>query len=582
VRPQPLAAPSLQQLYRPVPVEDSAAVDPCSGARPFAGGPRTEEEQEPVTWAHSILGTPPKGTAEDEGARQPAATSLPAPSVSAPSIPIGSCTVKVASTRKKMHPPASRRSESFQQLQELEKRVHEFVQEQAQLPCSAKVCRRADEVALELGMNSFKSNMAWYTKFIKRHTGNSKSSAPKNGKDRGQAKQSEGRPAKEGVVGGGLMQRPSSAAGAGGDAREAPSEPPAAAESEHSQQMAAIPVTAPLVQNQGTGAGGELPSRLQQSCSMGVQQAPVLTLPSSAGAGPGLPQMQPQPTHDSWGALLSASNWAHAQALHPGSMPLAMHGMPIAQQMQRQQVLQALQQQQHQQQHQHQHQHQHGSMAHWNHAAAAAHPMQQHVAPMHVGLGGGLAGLDAAAREGMQQGEDSRCSINIKAVLKAPTPSTAPAVMRRLRVNLDLDASGIPVSGFELVTQLLTTAFKEELHPSGPGGPPTLMGLTYVDEDGDDISISSNHELAVGIHYAMRLHQAQRGASAAGEATLRLTLHCNNPAPRQPQADMHMTGPQLGGGSDGSSAAAGGGSGGTSLAWPADGTSIPLYPAGHK
>jgi len=188
-----------------------------------------------------------------------------------------------------MHPPASRRSESSQQLQELEKRVHEFVQEQAQLPCSAKVCRRADEIALELGMNSFKSNMAWYTKFIKRHTGNSKSSAPKNGKDRGQAKQSEGRPAKEGVVGGGLMQRPSSAAGAGGDARAAPSLTRSESRILTPGRFAELPTT-----RLGTGASSAFSTYPGVGATCGYLRAP-----QKASAQP-LYQITPQGSSQAW------------------------------------------------------------------------------------------------------------------------------------------------------------------------------------------------------------------------------------------------------------------------------------------
>ena len=54
-------------------------------ARPFAGGARIEADQELIVWARSILGTPPRGSAGDEGVRQPAA----------PSVLSGSCTDKV-------------------------------------------------------------------------------------------------------------------------------------------------------------------------------------------------------------------------------------------------------------------------------------------------------------------------------------------------------------------------------------------------------------------------------------------------------------------------------------------------------
>ena len=55
-----------------------------------------------------------------------------------------------------------------QQLAELEKRVQEFVENQGKAPCSAQVCKRADEIARDLGMSSFRSSVQWYTKFTKK------------------------------------------------------------------------------------------------------------------------------------------------------------------------------------------------------------------------------------------------------------------------------------------------------------------------------------------------------------------------------------------------------------------------------
>jgi len=125
-----------------------------------------------------------------------------------------------------------------------------------------------------------------------------------------------------------------------------------------------------------------------------------------------------------------------------------------------------------------------------------------------------------------QAGSGSQCSVNLKASLKMPT---APfPVLRRMRVRLDLDAQGIPLNGYEVVAQILTSAFKEELEPiHGQSAPGSLVSLTYVDEDGDDIMISSNHELAVAIHYAIRVHQDVR-TPPGSEPTLRLTLHLSN------------------------------------------------------
>lgn len=61
--------------------------------------------------------------------------------------------------------------------------------------------------------------------------------------------------------------------------------------------------------------------------------------------------------------------------------------------------------------------------------------------------------------------------------------------MRRLRVHLDLDAQGIPMNGYEVVAQVLTSAFKEELEPLGLSAPRSFVSLTYIDEDGDDIMV---------------------------------------------------------------------------------------------
>ena len=99
-------------------------------------------------------------------------------------------------------------------------------------------------------------------------------------------------------------------------------------------------------------------------------------------------------------------------------------------------------------------------------------------------------------------------------------------VMRRLRLNLELDGNGIPINGFENVTHVLRSAFQEELAIHSQGGGRSLLGLSYQDEDKDDIVISSNHELAVALHYALRMHQAQN-SFAASEPTLRLTMFCN-------------------------------------------------------
>ena len=102
-------------------------------------------------------------------------------------------------------------------------------------------------------------------------------------------------------------------------------------------------------------------------------------------------------------------------------------------------------------------------------------------------------------------------------------------VMRRLRVILDLDGQGIPIKGHEVITQVLASAFKDELAAQGQSVASPFVGLTCLDADGNDIVISSNHELGVTIHYATREHQVRehqaQPSAAASDPTLRLTMH---------------------------------------------------------
>jgi hypothetical protein len=86
-------------------------------------------------------------------------------------------------------------------------------------------------------------------------------------------------------------------------------------------------------------------------------------------------------------------------------------------------------------------------------------------------------------------------------------------VMCHLWVILDLDGQGIPINCHEVITQVLASGFKDELESQGQSVASPFVGLTCLDEDGDDIVISSNHEPGVAIHYAMR------GASSAGASS---------------------------------------------------------------
>ena len=101
-----------------------------------------------------------------------------------------------------MGPPAprgpARGPANTQQLQELEKKVLAFVQDQIQrhskTPCSAQVCNCADSIARELGMGSFKSTKTWYDKFVSRHLDAARSSATASTRDR-KEQQATGTPA---------------------------------------------------------------------------------------------------------------------------------------------------------------------------------------------------------------------------------------------------------------------------------------------------------------------------------------------------------------------------------------------------
>jgi hypothetical protein len=68
------------------------------------------------------------------------------------------------------------RGAGSQQLVELEKRVHEFLRDNTKAT-SAQVCQRADDIAHEMGMSSFKSSFSWYTKITKKHARENKAAA---------------------------------------------------------------------------------------------------------------------------------------------------------------------------------------------------------------------------------------------------------------------------------------------------------------------------------------------------------------------------------------------------------------------
>lgn len=101
------------------------------------------------------------------------------------------------------------------------------------------------------------------------------------------------------------------------------------------------------------------------------------------------------------------------------------------------------------------------------------------------------------AHQGMEQlpvnprGLLTRSNVTIKVSL-SPRDG-ADVINRRLQVPLDLDPQRIPLNGFEIVMGMVANAFKSELAP----GCNTRLG--YKDEEGDDIVVSSDHELGVAL-----------------------------------------------------------------------------------
>ena len=455
-----------------------------------------------------------------------------------------------------------------QQLAELEKRVQEFVENQGKAPCSAQVCKRADEIARDLGMSSFRSSVQWYTKFTKKISGSRPAGKetkpreqPKAGEGEAKPPLSEAGPAVAARAVPASVRRPDDADAAarghagGAAGSEHGFEPPPPAK----RGKAASPAQhAPVSLSTGRASGGGISAQ---------SNSPTRAISMPPGLGQVQPlrqasdQMQQGQQHqqlmgpDLWSGI--AGQWGQQHALpSQGMQQLGEHPhMQSSLAMQHQTLQHALNahHHRHQQQQQQQQQHEAGVLAQWEHASAAlaVGPMGGVPVPMPIGgmaggmaaalqhrlTGGSLAGVEPSHRDvGPGGSSQSLCSLNLKVSLKMQ--SVQFKVMRRLRVMLDLDSQGIPINGHQVVTQVLVSAFKDELEPQGQGVACPLVALTYVDEDGDDIVISSNHELAVAIHHARREHQAQPSA-AASEPTLRLTLHSNSTQHLQP-VSMHL------------------------------------------
>jgi len=74
-----------------------------------------------------------------------------------------------------MHPDVKRHSwrDSSSEFLELEHRVHQYVltapRDEHGNPCSGQVCKRAEELADEIGVPNFKGTYGWFTRFLRRH-----------------------------------------------------------------------------------------------------------------------------------------------------------------------------------------------------------------------------------------------------------------------------------------------------------------------------------------------------------------------------------------------------------------------------
>lgn len=116
-------------------------------------------------------------------------------------------------------------------------------------------------------------------------------------------------------------------------------------------------------------------------------------------------------------------------------------------------------------------------------------------------------------------------SINIKSSITDDS-GTATPVSRRLRVDFNM-SNGLPVQGYKHLLGLLIDIHSEDIlrlqtqDGNATDIPPNeVPKMFYVDNDGDLITVSSDHELGVAFEFS------KHTASGAGarEPTLRITL----------------------------------------------------------
>lgn len=115
-------------------------------------------------------------------------------------------------------------------------------------------------------------------------------------------------------------------------------------------------------------------------------------------------------------------------------------------------------------------------------------------------------------------GWQRQCSVfqkitsNVKVSFQTPTEK----VQRRMQISLPVDESCGRVNGFNILHSILLSAFHDDIKRAGCTG---MLRLSYLDEEGDQIAISNDHELGIALHSAMY------SASPLGGTTLRLILN---------------------------------------------------------
>ena len=85
-----------------------------------------------------------------------------------------------------------------------------------------------------------------------------------------------------------------------------------------------------------------------------------------------------------------------------------------------------------------------------------------------------------------------RCTIKVS--LRRPG---MPVVHRRLSVPFDFDYRDIPLHGYRTAMTLIGCAFSHELN----NAPVNRLRLGYVDDDGDEIVVSSDEELSMALDH---------------------------------------------------------------------------------